>query len=123
MENGVHETGRGYRKVHGTRLSYNRPSVSLGVSRGHRGEIFGAHPSVDGRSDGEVIHIEGSCVTGQGGKHNRSKSNGSPDGARTEYTREVRRRSLETYCYGLLVGLHEQSVEHTVPTNYTFKRR
>ena len=85
MENGVHETGRGYRKVRGTRLSYNRPSVSLGASRGHRGEIFGTRPSVDGRSDGEVIHIEGSRVTGQGGKHNRSKSNGSLDGAGTEY--------------------------------------
>ena len=40
---------------------------------------------MDGRSDGEVIHIEGSRVTGQGGKHNRSKSNGSPGGAGTEY--------------------------------------
>ena len=87
--NGVHETGWGYRKVRGTRLSYTRPSVSLGASRGHRGEIFDARPSVDGRSDGEVIHIEGSRVTGQGGRHNRSKSNGSPDGAGTEYTREV----------------------------------
>ena len=67
------------------RLSYNRPSVSLGASRGHSGEIFDARPSVDGRSDREVIHIEGSRVTGQGGKHNRSKSNGSPDGAGTEY--------------------------------------
>ena len=28
--------GGGTEKVHGTRLSYNRPSVSLGVSRGHR---------------------------------------------------------------------------------------
>ena len=52
---------------------------------------------MDGRSDGEVIHIEGSRVMGQGGRHNRSKLNGSPDGARTEYTREVRRRLLETY--------------------------
>ena len=85
MENGVHETGWGYRKVSGTRLSYNRPSVSLGASRGHRGEIFGVRPSVDGRSDEEVIHIEGSCVTGQGGKHNRSKLNRSPDRAGTEY--------------------------------------
>ena len=67
------------------RLSYNRPSVSLGASRGHRGEIYDARPSVDRRSDGEVIHIEGSRVMGQGGKHNRSKSNGSPDGAGTEY--------------------------------------
>ena len=32
-----------------------------------------------------MIHIEGSRVTGQGGKHNRSKSNRSPDGARMEY--------------------------------------
>ena len=97
MENGVHETGRGYRKVRGMCLSYNRPSVSLGASRGHRGEIFGTRPSVDGQSDGEVIHIEGSRVTGQGGRHNCSKSNGSPGGARTEYTREVRRRLPETY--------------------------
>ena len=43
---------------------------------------------MDGWSDGEVIHIEGSRVTGQGGRHNRSKSNGSPDGARTEYNEE-----------------------------------
>ena len=42
-------------------------------------------PSVDGWSDGEVIHIKGSRETGQGGKHNCSKSNGSPGGARTEY--------------------------------------
>ena len=100
MENGVHETGRGYRKVRGTRLSYNRPSVSLGVSQGHRGEIFSTCPSVDGRSDREVIHIEGSRVTGQGGKHNRSKSNGSPVGAGMDTTREVRQRSPETYWEG-----------------------
>ena len=31
-ESGVHETGQWYRKVHGTHLSYNRPSVSLGAS-------------------------------------------------------------------------------------------
>ena len=42
-------------------------------------------PSVDRRSDGEVIHIKGSRVTGQGGRHNCSKLNGSPDGAGTEY--------------------------------------
>ena len=40
---------------------------------------------MDGWSDREVIHIEGSRVTGQGGKHNCSKSNGSPGGAGTEY--------------------------------------
>ena len=100
MENGVHETGRGYRKVRGTRLSYNRPSVSLGASRGHRGEILNACPSVDRRSDGEVIHNEGGRVTGRGEKHKRSKSNGSLVGAGTEYTREVRWRSSETYREG-----------------------
>ena len=42
---------------------------------------------MDRRSDREVIHIEGSHVTGQGGRHNHSKSNGSPDGARTEYNK------------------------------------
>ena len=99
-EDGVHETGRWYRKVRGMRLSYNRPSVSLGASRGHREEIYDAHPSVDGRSDGEVIHIEGGCVTGQGGKHKRSKSNGSLVRAGTDTTREVRRRSPETYWEG-----------------------
>ena len=62
--NGIHETGRGYRKVRRTRLSYNRPSVSLGASRGHSEEIYDAHPSVDGRSDGEVIHNKGGRVTG-----------------------------------------------------------
>ena len=100
MENDVHETGRGYRKVRGTHLSYNRPSVSLGASRGHREEIFDARPSVDGRSDREVIHNEGGRVTGRGEKHKHSKSNGGPVGARTEYTREVRRRSPETYREG-----------------------
>src|SRR6202020_2092134 len=100
VESGVHETGRGYRKVRGTRLSYNRPSVSLGASRGHGEEIFDARPSVDGRSDGEVMHNEGGRVTGRGEKHNRSKSNGSPVGAGTGYTREVRRRSSETYREG-----------------------
>ena len=40
---------------------------------------------MDGRSDGEVIHIEGSRVMGWGGKYNHSKSNGSPDGAGMEY--------------------------------------
>ena len=100
MESGVHETGRGYRKVRGTRLSYNRPSVSLGASRGHSEEIYDAHPSVDGQSDGEVIHNEGGRVTGRGEKHKHSKSNGSPVGAGTEYTREVRWRLPETYWEG-----------------------
>ena len=89
MESGIHETGQWYRKVCRTHLSYNRPSVSLGASRGHRGEIYDACPSVDGRSNGEVIHIEGGRVMGQGGKHNRSKSNGSPVGAGTDTMREV----------------------------------
>ena len=56
--------GGGTEKVCGTCLSYNRPSVSLGVSQGHREEIYNARPSVDGWSDGEVIHIEGGRVTG-----------------------------------------------------------
>ena len=95
MENGVHETRRGYRKVRGMRLSYNRPSVSLGASRGHSEEIYDARPSVDGRSDGEVIHIKGGRVTGRGGKHKCSKSNGSPVRARMDTTGEVRRRTPE----------------------------
>ena len=95
MGDGVHETGRGYRKVRGTRLNYNRPSVSLGASRGHSEEIYDVCPSVDGWSDGEVIHSEVGRVTGRGERHKRSKSNGSPDGAGTEYTREVRWRSPE----------------------------
>ena len=32
-----------------------------------------------------MIHNEGGHVTGRGGEHKRSKLNGSPDGARTEY--------------------------------------
>ena len=40
---------------------------------------------MDGQSDGEVIHIKGGRVMGQGGKHNCSKSNGSLDGAGMEY--------------------------------------
>ena len=89
MEDGVHETRRGYRKVRGTRLSYNRPSVSLGVSRGHSEEIYDACPSVDGRSNGEVNCIEGEHVTRQGGEHKRSKSNRSLVGARTNTMRKV----------------------------------
>ena len=64
MGDGVHETGWEYRKVRGTRLNYNRPSVSLGASRGHSEEIYDARPSVDGWSDGEVIHNEGGRVMG-----------------------------------------------------------
>ena len=82
-------------KVRRTHLSYNRPSVSLGVSQGHSEEIYNARPSVDGWSDGEVIHIEGGRVTGRGGKHKRSKSNGSPVRAGTDTTRGVRRRTPE----------------------------
>ena len=39
-------------------------------------------------------------MTGRGETHKRSKLNGSLDGAGTEYTREVRRRSPETYWEG-----------------------
>ena len=39
-------------------------------------------------------------MTGRGERHKRSKSNGGPVGAGTEYTREVRRRSSETYREG-----------------------
>ena len=88
--------GSGTGKVRGTCLSYNRPSVSLGTSRGHSEEIYDVRPSVDGRSNREVIHIEGGRVTGQGGKHKRSKLNESPVGAGTDTTGEVRRRMPET---------------------------
>ena len=74
----------------------NSDSVSLGASRGHSEEIYDARPSVDGRSDGEVTHIEGGRVTGRGGKHKRSKSNGSPVGAGTDTTGgKVRQRTPE----------------------------
>ena len=81
--------GGGTEKVRGTCLSYNRPSVSLGASRGYSEEIYNARPSVDRQSDGEVIHIEGGRVMGRGGKHKRSKSNGSLVGAGMDTTGEV----------------------------------